>query len=99
MPDYRGLFLRGVGGNAAAIGVQQGDAIRKIAGEFWGHAMGWYDGAGTGPFYNAGCTWDRGSAGNGMGAKFGFDVSKVVPTSNENRPINKAVRYLIRAKS
>ena len=27
-----------------------------------------------------------------------FSTSKVVPTSNENRPVNMAVRYLIRAR-
>ena len=32
MPDLRGLFLRGHGGNSAALGVQQGDAIRNITG-------------------------------------------------------------------
>jgi hypothetical protein len=26
-----------------------------------------------------------------------FDASRVVPTSTENRPVNTAVRYLIRA--
>ena len=28
----------------------------------------------------------------------GFDASRVVPVANENRPINKAVRYFIKAK-
>ena len=27
-----------------------------------------------------------------------FDASRVVPTAEENRPINKAVRYFIKAK-
>ena len=26
-----------------------------------------------------------------------FDASRVIPTANENRPVNKAARYLIRA--
>ena len=29
---------------------------------------------------------------------FSFDASRVVPTAEENRPINKAVRYFIKAK-
>ncbi|MDO5562507.1 MAG: phage tail protein, partial [Synergistaceae bacterium] len=29
-----GKFIRGIGGNAAAIGVEQGDAIREIDGTF-----------------------------------------------------------------
>lgn len=32
LPDFRGAFLRCIGGNAAALGEQQGDAIRNIAG-------------------------------------------------------------------
>ena len=32
VPDLRGLFLRGHGGNSAALGVQQGDAIRILRG-------------------------------------------------------------------
>ena len=27
-----------------------------------------------------------------------FDLSRVVPTGNENRPVNMAVRYLVRAR-
>ena len=30
VPDYRGVFLRGLGGNSAALGALQGDAIRNI---------------------------------------------------------------------
>ena len=32
-PDYRGVFLRGLGGNSASLGELQGDAIRNITGE------------------------------------------------------------------
>ena len=34
LPDLRGQFVRGTGGNAAALGVEQGDAIRDIVGTF-----------------------------------------------------------------
>ena len=40
----------------------------------------------SGVFYNA---------GNWM---IGFDSSRILPTDNEIRPINKAVRYFIKAK-
>lgn len=33
-PDYRGIFLRGLGGNSAALGELQSDAIRNITGSF-----------------------------------------------------------------
>ena len=29
VPDYRGMFLRGLGGNSANLGIFQGDAIRN----------------------------------------------------------------------
>lgn len=32
VPDLRGMFIRGTGGNAAELGVEQGDAIRDIKG-------------------------------------------------------------------
>ena len=34
LPDFRGDFIRCVGGNAAELGVEQGDAIRDISGRF-----------------------------------------------------------------
>jgi hypothetical protein len=33
VPDLRGRFLRGLGGNSAGLGVNQGDAIRNMTGE------------------------------------------------------------------
>ena len=33
-PDYRGVFLRGLGGNSTSLGELQGDAIRNITGNF-----------------------------------------------------------------
>ena len=35
MPDLRGLFLRGHGGNSAVLGAQQGDAIRNLTGSLY----------------------------------------------------------------
>lgn len=34
LPDLRGQFVRGTGGSAAALGVEQGDAIRNITGSY-----------------------------------------------------------------
>ena len=39
VPDYRGVFLRGLGGNSAALGILQNDAIRNITGSLWLLAM------------------------------------------------------------
>lgn len=98
VPDYRGLFLRGVGGNSAALGIAQGDAIRNVTGNFhsaWLYNYGGY----TGAFYQQSQGY-RCPQGYPLGGSYvGFNLSRVVPTASENRPVNKAVRYLIRARS
>lgn len=100
VPDLRGLFLRGHGGNSAALGVRQGDATRAIRGEIGsGHPFAGADKA-TGAFRR-----DGGSISTNWNVTWGapafirtFDSSRVVPTAEENRPVNQAVRYLIRAR-
>ena len=49
VPDLRGLFLRGHGGNSAALGEPQGDAIRNVTGRVF--SLGMANG-GTGPFWS-----------------------------------------------
>ncbi len=114
MPDYRGIFLRGYGSlsyaqlngtlngvttttyTSSALGVIQGDAIRDIYGSS-GAASDDYTAPSSGVFIR-----DHGGfeAANGGWATWGisFFASRVVPTANENRPINKSVRYLIKAQ-
>ena len=104
VPDYRGVFLRGLGGNSASLGELQGDAIRNITGTMGGSASdkaGLWD-YGTGVFYQ----FNQGRHSissqqewyNYVSQGMGFDASRVVPVANENRPVNKAVRYFIKAK-
>ena len=104
VPDYRGFFLRGLGGNSASLGELQGDAIRNITGTMGGSAsdkVGLWD-YGTGVFYqfNLGRSSVEysGRYYNYVSQGMGFDASRVVPVANENRPINKSVRYFIKAK-
>ena len=104
VPDYRGVFLRGLGGNSASLGELQGDAIRNITGTMGGSAsdkVGLWD-YGTGVFYqfNLGKSSVEysGRYYNYVSQGMGFDASRVVPVANENRPINKSVRYFIKAK-
>ena len=103
-PDYRGVFLRGLGGNSAALGITQGDAIRNITGKTYTTNVPTAAGFeyGTGAFYIfdlGGQSVDNsGSYYSYIGKGLAFDISKVVPTAEENRPVNKAVRYFIKAK-
>lgn len=101
LPNFAdGKFMRGIGGNAAALGTAQGDAIRNITGSL--------------PPYDAGAlptNIERGAfktvAGGGaiptgtqgVRAYQIFDASYVVPTANENRPLNMAVVVIIKAKN
>ena len=107
VPDYRGMFLRGLGGNSASLGITQGDAIRNITGTFGRvddqmgkNADGSSGGITNGAFYltsNPGWDWES-KNGNNSSSMLHFEASRVVPTAEENRPINKAVRYFIKAK-
>ncbi|MDR3256058.1 MAG: phage tail protein [Endomicrobium sp.] len=86
VPDLRGVFLRGTGGNAAPLGQQQGDAIRNIVG-------GWtsYHEEATNAYgaFEVRRSWGNGVCGNcGSNDDVAFDASRVVPTANENRPVN-----------
>ena len=95
LPDLRGLFIRGLGGNSDQIGVVQGDAIRNITGTYQSY-FNTQASEKTGAFYNAGST-HGGSGGNVENKALGFDASRVVPTANENRPINIAFLYIVKA--
>lgn len=110
VPDYRGVFLRGLGSvtsthygtvrhQSSGLGELQGDAIRNIYGMVSG--MDVYNDTWSGAFYNPGTRDGKGIPDSYQPRKFcddfSFDASRVVPTANEDRPINRAVRYFIKA--
>jgi len=101
VPDLRGMFLRGAGGNAAALGSVQGDAIRNITGQTEltrVHVFTGEGGSGALRHNISGSAQNLSHSGsNPLALRLTFDASRVVPTANENRPVNMAVRYLIRA--
>ena len=107
VPDLRGLFLRGYGAQTSShygsvvhqsgeLGMVQGDAIRNITGSSG-------DSPNSGAYYYGALAGGAGGArkfaGEGLRGRsaINFDASRVVPTAEENRPVNTAVRYLIRA--
>lgn len=100
LPDFRGKFLRGVGGNSAAIGVAQGDGNK-----FHRHVVSCTDGAGSitagllsfNSYNNnirvipmAGLTLCSGSQTAQSGEYQADAVGEV-----ESRPVNTAVKYCI----
>ena len=109
LPDLRGMFVRGTGGNAAALGVEQNDAIRDIQGSFLirssdigslGNSfLSITDGGGAFSFeaaYGNGTTASFYTQSRYLGAqKMNFDAGSVVPTAVENRPVNVALLWCI----
>ena len=107
VPDLRGLFLRGTGGSAAALGSTQEDAGRNITasietrddvaksvGQFW-KPTGAFSASGGGGRGRLRCT-----EGYVAESKLSFDASRswgTAHTASEFRPKNRSVRYLIRA--
>ena len=110
VPDLRGLFLRGTGGNAAELGEVQGDGVKlpDAGGSFAGRAnpsgsaVVYWNNPYTGAFTLTdevvikamGRGWDY----DEVWRRVSFNLANV-STAPETRPINQAVRYLIRAQS
>ena len=112
VPDYRGIFLRGYGSqvsthygtvthSSAALGELQGDAAREIWGSFTSYFLGGYADQQydvKGAFGVSGARKFAGTKNrDDYSPEFTFYSSKVVPTANENRPINRAVNWIIKA--
>jgi hypothetical protein len=104
VPNYQGIFLRGYGSqvsthygtvthSSAALGDLQGDAIRNITGS-WN--SGQYQWSSDGAIYGI-KNWSIENNDYFQGYRAYFDASRVVPTDNEDRPVNKAVNWIIRA--
>ena len=93
-----------VGHWSAGLGELQGDAIRNITGTHSSEVLmvGATNTYGaTGAFYSAGGSGGRHikSSSFDSGDEIrGFDASRVTPVAQEIRPVNRAVRYLIRAR-
>ena len=96
-----GAFLRSTGGNAAALGTKQNDAIRNITGTLIQRSAQ----SGGGPVVSASGAFTTGSSGSTQHLEVGsasyarqtvtFNASRVVTTAAENRPVNYSVKYCI----
>lgn len=109
VPDYRGVFLRGFGSvtsthygtvthQSAGLGELQGDAIRNIYGDFSTLDAGGIEyPTGAFQFAHSKSMTNAVRYSNWNDYLVSFSASYVVPTANEDRPINRAVRYFIKA--
>lgn len=115
VPDYRGVFLRGLGSvtsthygmvqhQSNGLGELQGDAIRNIYGRFVVDDIVGIGGYGNNEFPPNGAfkvvgsaNYDARSHDTWNGRLVSFSASYVVPCADEDRPINRAVRYFIKA--
>ena len=96
-PDLRGQFVRGLSNGSAVdagrvLGTQQGDAIRNITGE-----IGPIDSVNYNGVFSTSYQMGWGATMNSHGDPVvKFDASKVVPTANEDRPVNVALLYCMK---
>ena len=95
VPDLRGLFLRGQGGNSAALGVTQIDTMRPITGGPFEAAR-----ASGGAIYSSGSGHGDQGRNNYNWTNVYIDSSRLGPhfSGQETRPVNMAVRYLVKAQ-
>ena len=102
LPDLRGQFVRGTGGNAAAMGTAQEDAIRNILGTFKTCVFS----TGSGVLYDVTGVFTREATSIQNDTvsplstqqnvhQFTFSADDVVPTAVENRPVNVALLWCI----
>ncbi len=109
VPDLRGKFVRGNGsttfnsdskGNvthsSAALGVTQGDAIRNITGKISSFDEKYMYPSGVFYYKNQSNSWNVAGGVDSSAVDIFLDASKVVPTANENRPINMSMNYIIK---
>lgn len=83
--------------SSAGLGVLQGDTIRNITGKFEGGSYGTTQGSFNRINYTTSYTHRDNPSFSDL-AIINFSAASVVPTDNENRPINKSVIYLIKAR-
>lgn len=100
LPDLRGQFVRGTGGNAAALGVEQGDAIRELWGNLHNYVgLGTPDPEGVFNLYQQQTGGYMGTSGAENTLRYtitaNFRASNTVPTAAENRPVNVALLWCI----
>lgn len=101
LPDYRGKFLRGLGGDSAAdIYTAQSEGLPNITGQF--NAGGHQKSPQTaGALYVIANRQPGNSGDDNYAVLFGFDASRssaIYGASQHVTPVNQAINYFIRVK-
>ena len=99
VPDYRGKFLRGLGGNSAVnFETTQAEGLPNITGSL----RTVNSGSRTGAFYDGDQVVTDWITGGGNLRNVNFDASRsssIYGASNHVTPVNQAVNWFIRAKN
>ena len=102
VPDFQGMFLRGAGGDAAAMGTTQDWAIKDITGTLG--IVGWIQNPGPSGAFSGTVLNNMPVGGTSTGCKDitfsaqnspGYGSSHI---ADEVRPVNQSVNYIIKAK-
>lgn len=104
LPDYRGKFLRGLGGDSAAdIYTTQAEGLPEISGSFYLTGASGSHGTFSGAFYEEKSSngYGHGSSGDTTNPIVGFKASRsseIYGSSRHVTPINQSVNYFIKVK-
>jgi len=96
--EGRGVFLRAVDGAVRRPGSEEGDAIRNITGELRiGQSNGFYSGYGNGAFELQPNYYSRYATATTteLGQLLRLNVSQIVPTAEDNHPLNLGMTPVI----
>ena len=103
LPDYRGKFLRGLGGNSAAnIYTTQNEGLPNITGNFGsGCLLNWQGSTTGGALYrgSSGGGQNAGGTDGGTDSSINLDASRsngIYGASSHVTPINQAINYFIK---
>lgn len=89
VPDYRGVFLRGLGGNSDALGELQGDATRNFSGTFYATNIGHSETNGVFSMASTGITHENMEYKHQIMSyyRYNLDLSKAgIPIATEKAP-------------
>lgn len=103
IPDFRGMFLRGRGGNAATMGTKQAESLPDISGSWDGYEIGKGPSSGHGQNVTTGAfsvtdgsfSGSDGAGNNNAKLNFKASDSNSIYSGSHVTPVNYAVKFYI----